>query len=547
MKKLLYAIFGLASVGLLSSAAGSSPFFELSKQFDVFSSLFKEVANVHVDEPEPSKMMKTFIDGMLRQLDPYTQFYSGSEVERSRISEAEKITGIGIQYAMYDSIPVITEIKSGLSAEKAGIQVGDKILAVNGKSVIGKSGEEIGVALKGESGSEVQLKILTIGGEEKTLSVMRMEFHETNVPYFGMLNKHTGFISLKIFNPDAAKDVREAFEKLRSDNPEMKSLVLDLRDNPGGLLHEAVKIVNIFVPKNQLVATMRGRTSNATYKTLDEPLDVKIPIVVLTNNRSASSSEIVSGALQDYDRAVIMGQKTYGKGLVQQVKNLSYGTAFKVTVAKYYIPSGRCVQSINYAERNEDGSVKRVPDSLKTVFKTTNGRKVYDGGGIDPDVVLAKGVTNSFLQDLQKQYLIFDFATAYRKEHKTIDSPAVFAVKNADFERFVAFAKKRNFSSKSETDILFEKLKKVTVDEKYYDAVQTDYEKALSKLSEAKDEDYVRHKEEIVALLENEICNRYYSVSGKIEKSLQTDPAVKSAIKLLNSPKEYTELLAAKK
>lgn len=541
-------IVGAFTVLLLGSATSGSPFFELSKQIEVFSALFKEVNNLYVDEPEPSTLMKTFIDGMLRQLDPYTNFYTGAQIENSRINESEKITGIGIQYDMYDSVPVITEIMKGLSADKAGIRVGDKIIAINDKSVLGKNGDEVSQALKGETGSELKLKIKPFDGNEKTLSLKREEFHETNVPFYGMLNKETGFISLKIFNPNAGKDVRAAFENLRNKNPEMKSLILDLRENPGGVLQEAVKIVNLFIPKNQLVTVMRGKIAeaNASYKTIDEPLDLKIPIVVLTNSHSASASEIVSGALQDYDRAVIMGQKTYGKGLVQQVKNLSYGTGLKVTIAKYYIPSGRCIQAINYAERNQDGSVKRIPDSLKTAFKTAAGRKVFDGGGIDPDEVLAQSFNNSFIDALQKQHLIFDFATQYKKEHDSIASPAAFTLTDAEYNEFVTFAKNKKFTYKTETDLLLEKIKATTEEESYYSAIQPDYEKTTSKLTAAKDLDYVKYKAEVSALLETEICNRYYFTSGKIEKSLQADPWVKRAITLLSSPKEYSDLLAAK-
>lgn len=544
---------GLILVGafmllFLGSATSGSPFFELSKQIDVFSAVFKEVNNLYVDEPEPSTLMKTFIDGMLRQLDPYTNFYTESQIENSRINESEKITGIGIQYDMYDSVPVITEIVKGLSADKAGIRVGDKILAINDKSVLGKNGDEVSLALKGETGSELKLKIKPYDGNEKIISLKREEFHETNVPFYGMLNKETGFISLKIFNPNAGKDVRVAFEKLRNNNPDMKSLILDLRENPGGVLQEAVKIVNLFISKNQLVTVMRGKIpeANAVYKTIDEPLDLKIPIVVLTNSHSASASEIVSGALQDYDRAVIMGQKTYGKGLVQQVKNLSYGTGLKVTIAKYYIPSGRCIQAINYAERNPDGSVKRIPDSLKTAFKTLAGRKVFDGGGIDPDEVLEKTAENSFIDALKKQHLIFDFASQYKKEHDSIASPATFSITDADYNRFVAFVKGKKFTYKTETDLLLEKIKTTTEEESYYAAIQPDYEKTTHKLTTAKDLDFARYKAEVSALLESEICNRYYFTSGKIEKSLRTDPWVKRAITLLNSPKEYSDLLAVK-
>ncbi|HEY0262435.1 MAG TPA: S41 family peptidase [Chitinophagales bacterium] len=547
MKKIIYIISGLALFLVLASATEGSPFFELSKQIEIFSELFKNINNLYVDEPEPSTLMKTFIDGLLAQTDPYTNYYTESQIENSRINESEKITGIGVQYAFFDSVATVTEIIQGLAADKAGMQVGDKILAINDKSVVGKSDEDISKALKGEAGSELSIKIGNASGE-KNITLKRVEFHETNVPFFGMLNKETGYINLKIFNPNAAKDVHFAFDSLRKKNPEMQNLILDLRENPGGLLQEAVKIVNLFIPKNKLVTTMRGRieSANATYKTLDEPIDVNIPIVVLTNSHSASASEIVSGALQDYDRAVIMGQKTYGKGLVQQVKNLPYGTALKVTIAKYYIPSGRCIQAINYAERNADGSVSRVPDSLKVAFKTASGRKVFDGGGIDPDKILATGVENSFISALQKQHLIFDFATQYKKEHASIASSAEFSLTDADYDKFTAFAQNKKFSYKSKTDSLLEQLKTASTEEDYFTAIEKNYDTTLTKIASTKDINFTNYKPEISALIESEICNRYYYTSGKIEKSIQTDPFVKSAISLLNTPKEYSDLLTAK-
>jgi carboxyl-terminal processing protease len=547
MKKIASIIAGLTLIVVLTSAGNS--FFELSKQLDIFGALFKEINNVYVDETEPSKLMRACLDGMLKQLDPYTNYYSESQIENSRIQNSEKLTGIGIYFDLFDKTPVITDLIKDLPADKAGIVSGDKMIAIDGKSTAGKSFDDVSKALKGEAGTTIALTLQRVNGKTEEVAVKRQEFHETNVPFFGMLNKETGLINLKIFNPDAGKDVKDAFQSLKKENPGMKSLIIDLRGNPGGLLNEAVNIVNLFVEKNKLVVTTKGKVAewNSTFKTLNDPIDTKIPIVVITDNKSASASEIVSGCIQDYDRGVILGQKTYGKGLVQVTKNLSYGTMLKVTTAKYYIPSGRCIQAINYAERNADGSVKKIPDSLKHEFRTAGNRKVFDGGGIDPDVLIEKPEHSPVVDALAKQHLLFDFASLYRSKHESIDNPDIFKLSDKDFEEFVAFVQSKNFTYTSATDKLFAKLKETTSEEKYYDAIKPAYEESLASLSKAKQKDVIANKAEICTLLENEICNRYFYIHGKIEKSLQSDPWVKKALQLLANPKEYNELLTSKK
>lgn len=547
MKKTASIILGLTIIVVLTSAGNS--FFELSKQLDIFGALFKEINNVYVDETEPSKLMRACLDGMLKQLDPYTNYYSESQIENSRIQNSEKLTGIGIYFDLFDKTPVITDLIKDLPADKAGIVSGDKMIAIDGKSTAGKSFDDVSKALKGEAGTTIALTLQRVNGKTEEVAVKRQEFHETNVPFFGMLNKETGLINLKIFNPDAGKDVKDAFQSLKKENPGMKSLIIDLRGNPGGLLNEAVNIVNLFVEKNKLVVTTKGKVAewNSTFKTLNDPIDTKTPIVVITDNKSASASEIVSGCIQDYDRGVILGQKTYGKGLVQVTKNLSYGTMLKVTTAKYYIPSGRCIQAINYAERNADGSVKKIPDSLKHEFRTAGNRKVFDGGGIDPDVLIEKPEHSPVVDALAKQHLLFDFASLYRSKHESIDNPDIFKLSDKDFEEFVAFVQSKNFTYTSATDKLFAKLKETTSEEKYYDAIKPAYEESLASLSKAKQKDVIANKAEICTLLENEICNRYFYIHGKIEKSLQSDPWVKKALQLLANPKEYNELLTSKK
>ncbi len=544
-------VYGLILGGLMAggSIAAADHYFEISKNIDVLAAVYKDVNSSYVDETDPNKLMRTCIDGMLKTLDPFTNYISESQIETFRIQNSDKLVGVGIHYEMIDSLPVVTDLIKDLPADKAGIQIGDKILALDGTPTKGRSYEDVNKALRGQTGSTVNMTLKTIDGTTKDVPVTRLEFQETNVPFYGMITPEVGCINLKIFNPNAAKDVKEAFEKLKKDNPNMKGLVIDLRNNGGGLLHEAVNIVNLFVDKNKLVVTTKGRLaeSNNVYRTLNEPVDTRIPIVVLTNSGSASASEIVSGSLQDYDRAIILGQKTYGKGLVQITKNLSYNTMLKVTTAKYYIPSGRCIQAMIYAEHNEDGSVKHIPDSLRKEFKTADGRKVLDGGGIDPDVQMPKPVQTPLIQALVNNHILFDYATQYREKHKTIAESAAFHLTDQDYADFVAFARTRDFSYKTESDRLLDKLKEAATDEKYFDAVKVEYDDMKKKLDADKQNALDKNRKEITALLENEICGRYYYLHGKIEKSLTNDPLAIRAIALLHDPEgEYKTILAKK-
>ncbi|MFN8309828.1 MAG: S41 family peptidase [Chitinophagales bacterium] len=536
---------GLA-VGCLSFA---DHYFEISRNLDIFAAAYKDVNLYYVDDAEPSKLMRTCIDGMLKTLDPFTNYISESQIETFRIQNSDKLVGIGIHFQIMDSLPVITEVLPDLPAAKMGLEPGDKITSIDGKATYNRSFDEISQGLRGQTGTNVELVLKKVSDEVKTVAVQRQEFQETNVPFFGMLTPQVGCINLKVFNQNAGKDVRDAFDSLKRSNPNMKGVILDLRGNPGGLLNEAVNVVNVFIERNKLVVTTKGRVAewNNTFKTNGEPSDLRIPIAVLTDNKSASASEIVSGSLQDYDRAIVIGQKTYGKGLVQITKNLSYNTMLKVTTAKYYIPSGRCIQALLYAERNEDGSVKRIPDSLKHEFKTANGRKVWDGGGVDPDVPVAKAELTNLIKALQDQHLIFDYATKYRKNHNGIGEAATFKLGETDFGDFVAFVRSKNFKFKTESDDVLERLKAAATEEKYFDAVKSSFEATQKRLDAEKNAALEKSKSEILPLLEAEIAGRYYSVHGKIEKQLQNDALTVKALELLNDPAKYQEILTAKK
>lgn len=534
-------------------AFAADQYFAISKNIDVFSSLYTDVNNNYVDDVEPSKLMRSCIDGMLKTLDPFTNYFSGSQVETARIQQGGKFGGLGIETKIIDGYPVITAVWKGQPADKAGLKVGDVIKAIDGNNTKDKKQEEVDKFLIGEPNSNVNLelerKISATETKAINLTLAREEIQESNVPFYGMVTPEIGIIKLKIFNEKAGEDVKHAFDSLKAANPLMKGVILDLRSNPGGLLVEAVNIVNIFIDKNELVVNTKGKVDewNNTFKTLNDPSDTKMPVAVLTNSMSASASEIVSGSLQDYDRAVIIGQKTYGKGLVQVTKPLSYNTILKVTTAKYYIPSGRCIQALNYAERNADGSVKRIPDSLKVAFKTAKGRLVWDGGGIDPEVVLPKPEHSRVAEGLAEANVIFNYVTLYTLNHPSIEDPAKFKLSDADFAAFVDFAKGKDWKHASASEEKLEELKEASTDEKYFDALKPQYEALKKKLEHSKEEDLMKHKSELVVVLENEIVGRYYYAYGKVKKSYQNDPEVSKAIEVLNNPAEYNELLTAKK
>ncbi len=554
MKKIFgkLLLITVAIIAIFSIAAGNR-YFRISQHLDLLSAVFREVNTSYVDDTDPSKMMRHMIDGMLKTLDPYTNYFSQSQVETARMQQTGKFGGVGVNIDVMDSLPVIVEIIKGLPADENGLKIGDKVLAIDGTATRGKNKEDIEVALRGQPGSPVALKIQHIlpngNSEEKYHTLTRIETQETNVPYFGMITANIGVIRLKIFNENAGKDVKNAFDSLKRANTNMKGVILDLRGNPGGLLHEAVNIVNIFTEKNQLVVTTKGKVNewNSTFKTLNDPTDTKIGIAAITDNMSASASEIVSGSLQDLDRGVVVGQKTYGKGLVQITKNLSYNTVLKVTTAKYYIPSGRCIQAINYAEKNPDGSVKKIPDSLKNVFKTKAGRVVYDGGGVDPDVELPKPEMSRIAQRLMEKHLIFDFATQFKFKNQNIATPENFKLTDADFNDFLAFIKDKDYAYTTESERLLEDLKATAEEEKYFDAVKQQYESIKAKLAHDKQQDVAKQKAEIMKLLEAEIVGRYYFISGKEQKQMLSDDRIAKAIEVLNNSAKYNEILSVRK
>ena len=541
--KLAFVILAIVSTGFVTQSF-KDDYFEITRNLDIFTTLFRELNINYVDETNPGKLMKTGIDAMLNSLDPYTNYIPESDIEDYRFMTTGQYGGIGALIGKNGDYIIITNPYEGFAAHKAGLIAGDKIIEVEGKTTKGKSISDISQFLKGQPNTTVNLKILRPGTEEIIeKKIERQEIKVKSVPYSGMIADGIGYIKLRSFTQNCSKELADALQDLKTKN-ELTSLVLDLRGNPGGLLHESVNIVNLFVDKGKDVVSTKGKLKDMdkTYKALNSPLDKDLPLVILVNSSSASASEIVSGATQDFDRGLIIGQKTFGKGLVQTTRPLSYNSQLKITTAKYYIPSGRCIQALDYSHRNEDGSVGSVPDSLKSTFKTSSGRIVYDGGGIEPDYTTERVKYGKITQSLIRKYLIFDFATEYRLKHATIADAEKFRLTDDDFNDFVNFLSDKEYDYTTQSEKAIEELKKLTIEDKYYDALKTEYEALKNKIAHNKQVDLQTNKEDIVNLLQNEIVSRYYFEKGRIKSSFTHDKDVKMAISALKDNTIYTSI-----
>lgn len=540
---LLVLVFAFSTVVL---AGAGSKNFEIVKNIDIFTGVFKELVVHYVEELNVSAMMRSGIDGMLSTLDPYTTFISESEIEDVRMMTTGQYGGIGAVIRPRDDKMVIAEPYKGFPAYRAGLLPGDIIREVNGQSVRGRNEEEVRALLQGQPGTTVTLTILR-DGEQRAMELEREVIRIDNIPYYGMLDDHTAYIKLTGFTQRAGREVRNAYASLSEDN-DVRGIILDLRDNGGGLLHEAVNITNIFVEKDQLVVSTEGRLPDrsSTHRTLNDPIDLDIPLVVLVNRRSASASEIVAGAIQDFDRGVIIGNRTFGKGLVQNVVQLSYNTQLKVTVAEYFIPSGRSIQAINYAERREDGSVAEIPDSLKIPHKTLGGRQVYDGGGIEPDIYVERPAPGHVAQNLVQQWMVFDYATFFQRNHDSIPAPEDFLVTDDMYDDFLDFIARKDFSYETRSEKLLNQLEEAAGQEKYYDAIAPASEEMREMIGRQKDRDLITFKGEIGQLLREEIVSRYYYQKGKVLVSLASDPDVERALEVLNDEQQYRNILAGK-
>ncbi len=518
--------------------------FAIAKNLDIFYTLFREMNMLYVDETDPERMIKTAIDGMLKQLDPYTVYIPESEIEDFKFMTTGNYGGIGAMIRKSGEYVVVSEPYKNFPAAKYGLRAGDVLIKIDQIDTKGKSTEVISEMLKGEPGSSLTVEILRPGeSTPRTIQLKREKIQIKSVPYYGMLNDSVGYFVLSSFTQNAHTEVKEAVNALVEKGA--KSLVFDLRSNPGGLLIESVQIVNLFVEKGHEVVSTKGRVKqwDKTYKTENNALFPDIPLTVLVNSGSASASEIVSGALQDLDRAVIIGTRTFGKGLVQTTRPLSYNAQLKVTTAKYYIPSGRCIQALDYSHRNEDGSVGKIPDSLMTEFKTKNNRSVFDGGGILPDLNSESETLSNIAFSLIVENYIFDYATEYRNQHDSIPVPKKFAFSDAEYQAFCKWVSTKDLKYESESAQLLDELIKTAKEENYYQSATSTFEQLKASLAKDSQKDLITFKSQIVRLIEQEIVTRYYYEEGSIENMLPKDPAIQAALDILGQKTAYQSVL----
>jgi len=543
MKKLL-TIF----VTFLFLSLSAQNDFEIAKNVDIFVSILKELNAKYADEINPTDLVTKAIHGMLGSLDPYSVYYPESQIEDFKLMTTGQYGGIGALIQQHGKNVVISEPYENSPSQKAGLRAGDIILKINGLNVQGKNSSDISTILKGQPGTTLNIEIeRPTEGKKHTFSVKREEIKFPPVPFSGMLQDKIGYIKLDQFTEKASSEVKEAFLKLKEQG--MKYLILDLRNNGGGLLHEAVNIMNIFVDQNVKIAETKGKIKeqNNIFRTKNVAIDRDIPVVVLVNGSSASSSEIVAGAFQDLDRGVIVGKKTFGKGLVQNILPLSYNTSFKITVSKYYIPSGRCVQNVDYFNRDTLEIAPYIPDSLATPYKTKNGRIVYDKGGIEPDIITPDSVPSNILIALVLNNIIFDFSNDYAARNETILPANQFKLSDTEYKQFADFVKSKNFVYDTETEQLLKELKEAAQNEKYYTAIESVYNEMIKKIESEKSNDVYKFKDELSEYIANEIVVRYYYQKGRIEHQLTSDPDVKTAMEILLNASKYKSILSGKK
>ena len=522
-------------------------YFDIAKSLDIFATLFKEVNAYYVDEVEPQKLIRHGIEGMLESLDPYTDYIPEDELETFQITTTGQYGGIGALIGIVNKKIVVTHPYKNFPAYRSGIRVGDEIISINGKNVQNKNPTEISALLKGNPKTTLELKIRRAGKSETvTHQLAREKISITNLSFSGLVETDIGYIRLDDFTPGAAREVSEAVLDLKHKGA--KKIILDLRNNPGGLLLEAVNIVSLFVDKDLDVVSTKGKVEewNKTYKTLNKPIDKKIAMIILVGEGSASASEIVAGAMQDYDRAVLVGQRTFGKGLVQTTRPLAYNSQLKVTTAKYYIPSGRCIQALDYTHRKDDGTVERFADSLKSEYKTKGGRKVFDGGGLDPDISVEDEYVGTITSALINKGLVFEFASKYCAQNPTKPDLKSFRLSDKDFENFLSFAKSQKFSYTTALEDDITKLVDVAKKEPYYDQLSRDLKELETKIQASKSSDLANYKSEIMNILQEQIGFHYDLYEGQAAVTLDHDKAILEARKVLNDSLRYNKLLSAK-
>lgn len=545
MKKRIYLpLLFLVALVAFSFTRPAERYFEIAKNLDIFATLFKEVNALYVDEVNPNTLVRTGIDAMLTSLDPYTNYIPEDEVEDFRTINTGQYGGIGAVTREIGKRTVVTMIMEGYGAQRGGLKIGDEVLKIDDVELAKLSREQSSQLMKGQVGTPVALTVKRAGVDKPLrLEFKREKIKVSNVPYFGMIGKDVAYIHLSDFTPDAGKEVKNALVTLKEQGA--KSVILDLRGNPGGLLIEAVNICNLFIPKGKLVVSTKGKIpeNNLNYETLNNPTDTEIPVTVLINRGSASASEIVAGTLQDYDRAIVIGEKSYGKGLVQVSRPLSYNSQLKVTTAKYYTPTGRCIQVLDYAHRRDDGSVGSIPDSLKRVFKTSTGRTVYDGGGIEPDIKVTAEEAHPLTQVLFEKGLLFDFASHYvNGKAQTVDARN-FSLTDDEYQQFVNWMKDKDYAYKTYLEYGVQQLTEEAKKEKYFSEIKIQLDQIQKRIEESKKNELMLHKDQIKMLLEEEIVSRYHLEKGGIETGFKYDQDIKKAAEIVHNVPQYRKLL----
>ncbi len=552
VKGFLAGVILMGTAFMFIRATTSDPYFEISKNLDIYTNLFKELNTFYVDPIEPGKLVKTGVDAMLRELDPYTNYITEADIEDYEFMTTGKYGGIGANMQRKGEDIYVADVYENSPAHAAGLHPGDLVEAIDGKSLKGKSIDDLGVLLKGSPGTQLKMRVkdaYTAITTEKLIT--RGEIEISSVPYAGLVgpDKTIAYVRLTQFTQQCGNQVKDAFDSLKRVQPSLSGLILDLRNNPGGLLDEAVNTCNIFLDKGQPVVSTRYKIPemNKEYKTTLPAWNKDLPLAVIINKSSASASEIVSGTMQDLDRGVIIGTLSYGKGLVQVTRPLGFKSHLKLTVARYYTPSGRCIQALDYTHRRADGSVGLIADSLKRTFKTRTGRDVLSGGGVEPDVKVKDEPISLVATTLYSKNYIFDYATIYASKHKSIPDPTEFSLTEAEFNEFAKWIESKDYSYKTETEIQFDSLKSTAIREKYYDNVKSEFDKLETRLSHDKKQDLLKHKEQVKHVLESEIASRFYYTRGRMAQTMQYDKELAKAVSIISDPIAYKKILSPSK
>lgn len=542
--RIIGVIISLFVVGtlLFSFNPKNDKLFSIAKNLDIFASLVRELDSYYVDEIDPDELVSVGINAMLEELDPYTEYIPEENSDDFRMMTTGEYGGVGALIGNRTGTNMILMPYKGFPAQVGGLRIGDQILKIDSTVVVEEETAEISKLLKGPANTQVQVTVKR-GEDTLRMDLTRKKIVISNVPYYGMVNENTGYIKLTDFTTNASSDVRQALIALKAEGAE--KLILDVRDNPGGVLKEAVEIVNLFIPKGREVVRTVGKLAsvNSVYKTERSPLDKDIPLVVLINERSASAAEIVAGALQDYDRAVLIGRKTFGKGLVQSTIPLSYNSQVKVTTAKYYIPSGRCIQAIDYSDRDEEGNARTIPDSLRKEFKTSSGRIVLDGAGIEPDEEVDSKAYAPITYSLVARSLIFEYANEFFLKNDSIASPRHFRISDELYQDFVGWLDNKEYDYTTQVEKAIEDLVKFSEREKYFEDIKNEIASLKKSVSHSKEQDLITFKDEIKEALKDEIVSRYYYEQGMVETSLDEDVEINKSIQVLNNKEQFALML----